>query len=199
MADHAEEKKIRLDPMDMKTIKDIALKYRRDPKAVKMLVEWLEEAYIAGAERMRSAKDQAYTERNALVAALASMLPSGVRRTQIEGWDRDWDGAVYIDFPGVGNSAPFQGSWHFHDSQEHFFFGLPKYTQPWDGHTTDIKYVNLMKFVQQNIAAKKAAAPPMPTPAPPAPDAGPQAPDTAAPQAPDAADHMAPWPWPPEL
>lgn len=78
-----------------------------------------------------------YTERNRLVAALARLFPSGVARTSIPGWDITWEQCVYVDLP-TG-----QASWHFHDSEAHLFEGLPIYTQPWDGHTTDEKYRRL--------------------------------------------------------
>jgi hypothetical protein len=73
-------------------------------------------------------KDEAYRQRNVLVAALARLYPSGVRRTSIEGWSSDWHGCVYIDLPSG------QISYHYHDSQSYLFLGLPAYTKPWDGH-----------------------------------------------------------------
>lgn len=74
------------------------------------------------------AKDQAYLERNVLVAFLARAFPSGLRLTKIEGWDPDWQHCVYIDLP-TG-----QVSFHYHDRDAHLFDGLPAYTKPWDGH-----------------------------------------------------------------
>ena len=85
----------------------------------------------------RKRKDAAYEERNRVVAALARLFPSGIARTAIEGWDEEWHGCVYIDSP-VG-----QLSWHFHDSQAHFFEGLPAYEGTWDGHSTEDKYARL--------------------------------------------------------
>ena len=83
---------------------------------------------------MEARKDAAYYERNQVVAALAKCFPSGVARTAIEGWSKDWHGCVYIDLP-TG-----QVSWHFHDSQAHLFAGLPPYAGKWDGHDTTEKY-----------------------------------------------------------
>jgi len=83
---------------------------------------------------MEGRKDAAYLERNKVVAALAKCFPSGTARTAIEGWSEDWHGCVYIDLP-TG-----QVSWHFHDSQEYLFDGLPPYDKPWDGHDTEEKY-----------------------------------------------------------
>ena len=73
-------------------------------------------------------KNEAYRQRNYLVAALARLYPSGVRPTNIEGWDPEWHGCVYIDLP-TG-----QISYHYHDSQAHLFRDLPPYTKKWDGH-----------------------------------------------------------------
>jgi hypothetical protein len=86
---------------------------------------------------MRKRKDDAYEERNKVVAALARVFPSGIARTAIEGWSDDWHGCVYIDLP-TG-----QVSWHFHDSQAHLFAGLPPYAGEWDGHDTPEKYRRL--------------------------------------------------------
>jgi len=86
---------------------------------------------IAG---LRADKDGAYDERNRLVALLAGLFPSGTARPEIPGWDPEWLGCVYIDFPWG------QASWHFHDSQAHLFAHLPPYPGEWDGHTTEAKY-----------------------------------------------------------
>lgn len=107
------------------------------------------EAQTSELEDMRARKDAAYEERNRVVAALAKVFPSGVARTAIEGWSEDWHGCVYIDLP-TG-----QASWHFHDSQAHLFAGLPPYTKPWDGHSTEEKY--------RRVAAL-AASPPQSAP-----------------------------------
>jgi hypothetical protein len=88
-------------------------------------------------EAMRARKDAAYEERNKVVAALARLFPSGLKKTDIPGWDAEWHGAVYIDLP-TG-----QVSWHFHDSQAHLFDGLPPYAGEWDGHDTPEKYARL--------------------------------------------------------
>ena len=89
---------------------------------------------------MHSRKDAAYLERNKVVAALARCFPSGIATTAIEGWHKEWHGCVYIDLP-TG-----QVSWHFHDSHAYLFEGLPPYTKPWDGHTTEEKYERLAKI-----------------------------------------------------
>jgi hypothetical protein len=83
---------------------------------------------------LRADKDNAYEERNRVVALLARLFPSGLATTAIEGWSADWHNCVYIDLP-FG-----QVSWHIHDSQMRLFDGLQAYSGKWDGHTTDEKY-----------------------------------------------------------
>lgn len=83
---------------------------------------------------METELDQAYTERNRLVALLARMYPAGTRRTNIPGWDPCWHNCVFIDLP-TG-----QVSWHYHDRDAFLFSDLPSYEKPWDGHTTIHKY-----------------------------------------------------------
>ncbi len=83
---------------------------------------------------LKAEKDSAYEERNQVVAALARLFPSGIKRTDIPGWDAEWHGCVYIDLP-TG-----QCSWHYHDSQARLFDGLPPYEGEWDGHDTPEKY-----------------------------------------------------------
>lgn len=82
----------------------------------------------------REATNNAYRERNQLVALLSTLFPSGKAKTAIEGWDEAWHGCVYIDFPWG------QASWHYHTDDEWMFEHLPPYTKEWDGHTTEAKY-----------------------------------------------------------
>ena len=79
--------------------------------------------------KAEAAKDQAYKERNHLVAALARLYPSGIRATEIPGWDPEWSGCVYIDLPDNR-----QISYHYHDSEAFLFEDLPPYKKPYDGH-----------------------------------------------------------------
>ena len=88
-------------------------------------------------EKLEAARDGAYTERNRLVAFIASIYPSGVKKTAIPGWDEAWHNCVYIDLP-VG-----QASWHYHNDEAHLFAHLPPYESEWDGHTTEEKYERL--------------------------------------------------------
>lgn len=93
-------------------------------------------------------KDCAYEERNRVVAALATLVPSGVKKTDIEGWDPEWHGCVFIDM------SCGQLSWHYHDSQAYLFDGLPAYSGEWDGHSTTEKYERLLEFTQQKGASR---------------------------------------------
>ena len=90
-------------------------------------------------EKLRAALDGAYNERNRLVAFMARLFPSGLKKTDIPGWDEAWHGCVYIDLP-TG-----QASWHFHDREAHLFDGLPPYSGEWDGHNTDEKYERIAR------------------------------------------------------
>lgn len=100
-------------------------------------------AVTAERDSQKAQKDAAYLERNKLVALLASLFPSGIAKTAIEGWSEDWHGCVYIDFPG------FQASWHYHDSQAYLFEHLPPYEGSWDGHTTEEKYEKIVELARE--------------------------------------------------
>jgi hypothetical protein len=100
------------------------------PEAFEKVVRFA--ALVASAERENT--NNAYKERNQLVALLSTLFPSGKAKTAIEGWDEAWHGCVYIDFPWG------QASWHYHTDDGWMFEHLPPYTKQWDGHTTDAKY-----------------------------------------------------------
>ncbi len=94
-------------------------------------------------EAITAEKDEAYRQRNVLVAALARLFPSGIRKTSIAAWSEDWHGCVYIDLPAG------QISYHYHDSQAHLFDGLPPYEKHWDGHDKET--------VEKRLAALRSA------------------------------------------
>lgn len=104
-------------------------------------------------EELEKTKNGAYLERNYLVATLARIYPSGIRKTAIEGWSEDWHGCVYIDTPWG------QCSWHYHDSQAPLFADLPHYEKPWDGHSTEEKYSRLLKSLSQETKEGSANEP----------------------------------------
>lgn len=116
---------------------DIEFGDRVDPTGVNVLTL---DRFV---RQLKDAKDQAYEERNRVVAALARLFPSGVARTAIEGWDPEWHGCVWLDLP-TG-----QASWHYHDSQAYLFEGLRPYRKGWDGHTTEQKYERLAALHQE--------------------------------------------------
>lgn len=86
---------------------------------------------------LQNEKDDAYRQRNHLVAALARLYPSGTRTTDIPGWDPEWHGCVYIDLPAG------QISYHYHDDESWLFSDLPAYEKPWDGHDKDTVHERL--------------------------------------------------------
>jgi hypothetical protein len=98
--------------------------------AVESIVEHAN-AMAAKLHEHKDSKDQAYRERNVLVALLARLYPAGVRPTTIEGWNPQWNNCVYIDLP-TG-----QISFHYHDDDAHLFQGLATYAKPYDGHSKD--------------------------------------------------------------
>jgi len=108
-------------------------------------------------------KNDAYAERNKVVAALAHVCfgalghPTKVTddQTQEEGWRT----VLFIQLP-TG-----QVSWHFHDSERELLKNLPHdpeglfYTVDhptvWDGHTTEEKYARLLKWCMTDTAGRK--------------------------------------------
>ena len=103
-------------------------------EAMERQVNILTDALAEAKADEREATNNAYRERNQLVALLSTLFPSGKAKTAIEGWDEAWHGCVYIDFPWG------QASWHYHTDDEWMFEHLPPYTEEWDGHTTEAKY-----------------------------------------------------------
>lgn len=100
-------------------------------------------------------KDQAYWERNQLVAALSKIYPSWLELHPLEDkeWDNDWRTIVFIEIPvrtrnpiGPDNIKTMQLSWHIHDSEvdsfNHLEWGSVKQNS-WDGHDTEEKYDRL--------------------------------------------------------
>jgi hypothetical protein len=120
---------------DFPTVGEIAATARVNMDKAADLLDTL----AAEVRAQREAKDGAYLERNKLVALLAWLYPSGIKRTAIEGWSEDWHGCVYIDFPWG------QASWHYHDSHAGLFEHLPPYAGEWNGHTTEAKYDSIVQ------------------------------------------------------
>ena len=98
---------------------------------------------------------EVYRERDLCVALAANLAfrmgwPCGMsRHSEDDGnWDPRWMNIVFIDTP-TG-----QVSWHIHDSEWHLFEALPRYAKPWDGHTTDEKYLRIGRIVSTNTKAE---------------------------------------------
>jgi hypothetical protein len=95
--------------------------------------------------KYRCRKDDAYTERNRVVAVMMRMAIAMGWRAGIgvhedkpgEDWDPEWRTIVCVDTPEG------QASWHVHDTDAYLFSDLPKYEGKWDGHTTEEKYARL--------------------------------------------------------
>lgn len=106
------------------------------------------EVFVSLFEELKKQKNQAYEERNKVVAALATILASAelnvyLARHDAEDllWDKEWLNILVIEtFKG-------QITWHLHDSDlplfKQFEFN-PAYK--YDGHTTDEKYNRLADF-----------------------------------------------------
>lgn len=104
-------------------------------------------------EELRKSKDQAYWERNQLVAALSKLFPSWLSRhpDDDKNWENDWRWIVFIEIPtmewtGIPDNRvnrTRQLSWHIHDSEFKHFSHLTMKENVWDGHSTEEKYRRL--------------------------------------------------------
>lgn len=101
--------------------------------------------YLLVHEQLQAAvksKDQAYAERDMLVAALSKVYPSHLLRhpDSDTSWEDDWRNIICVHLP-TG-----QATWHVHDTEWHLFMHLTPDGVPcdgWDGHTTPEKYERL--------------------------------------------------------
>jgi hypothetical protein len=94
-------------------------------------------------EQVKKSRDNAYWERNQLVAALSKIYPSylGYHEISDKSWDKDWMNIVYMELP-TG-----QVSWHIHKSDLENFSHLRDYIKiKWDGHSTEEKYDRIRKL-----------------------------------------------------
>jgi hypothetical protein len=116
------------------------------------LADVREELAARQIEALIKQKDQAYSERNKVVAALAHVLSHvffsninvGVAQHDIndKDWEADWRTILVIELPAG------QVTWHFHDSEKYLLEGLPTFDDyKWDGHTTEEKYNRLLREV----------------------------------------------------
>ena len=103
-------------------------------------------SFLEEREKDREARDNAYHERDQVVALLARMALAlgwnvGVGRHPDSDatWENDWRTIVFVDLP-TG-----QASWHFHDSERELLSRLQPYAPGWDGHSTPEKYERVNK------------------------------------------------------
>lgn len=100
-------------------------------------------------DEQHASKNQAYTERNHLVAFLSCLYPSHLSRhdEDDETWDREWLSIVCVHAYMPESTDVIQMTWHIHDSHLPLFFHLRlDPTCTWDGHTTDEKYARLERL-----------------------------------------------------
>ena len=100
-------------------------------------------------------KDQAYWERNQLVAALSKIYPSSIGWHSGKDWDDEWRNIVYITIPVAWyHMMPMESplprdrqiSWHIHEDDLIYFKHLRRKGEQWDGHTTEEKYERLQNL-----------------------------------------------------
>ena len=113
-------------------------------------------------EELRKQKDQAYWERNQLVAALSKLFPSWLSRhdENDKEWEDDWRWIVFIEIytkelenkyeqGGIMVKHKRQVSWHIHDREFEQFAHLPVRSNIWDGHSTEEKYRRLQNIMKR--------------------------------------------------
>jgi hypothetical protein len=106
---------------------------------------WIPQRY----ERLIKEKNEAYKERNKVVAAMAVAMQGlgydvyrskHVPDADSQLWSSDWQNVLFIESP-YG-----QMSWHFHDSEIYLLQVFPFKENKWDGHTAEDKYLRLLAF-----------------------------------------------------
>lgn len=112
------------------------------------------EIFKAYSKAIEEAKDNAYWERNQLVADLARQFDSHMVRhpDSDTSWEDDWRYIICIHTPAG------QMTWHIHDNEATSTFGFVEVDpagEHWDGHTTEEKYERLRKLRQENKNADR--------------------------------------------
>ena len=117
----------------------------KDPSSTMDLDRAFKRWFDDGYAKAQGDLDAVYAERDKCVALIARMAQAlgcnvglGEHPSSDESWMDEWKTIVFVDLP-TG-----QVSFHVHDSERAWFDGLPKYTQPWDGHTTTEKYQRVL-------------------------------------------------------
>jgi hypothetical protein len=101
------------------------------------------------------AKNNAYWERNQLVAYLAKQYDSHMVRhpDSDKDWEDDWRYIICIHTP-TG-----QMTWHIHDNDAIDTFGFVEVDptgEHWDGHTTSVKYNRLRTLAEQRAIIRES-------------------------------------------
>lgn len=113
-------------------------------------------------QEIEGEKNQAYWERNQLVAALSKVFPSHLCRHPDEDkeWENDWRWIVCIHIPVLHRGPSIavanpdwieetQVTWHIHDSEKPLFDHLEIKDNHWDGHSSETKYQRLSGLKQK--------------------------------------------------
>lgn len=120
-----------------------------DPKSLSP-AELLLTARTMEVDLLRQQKDDAYSERNKLVALVAHFTLSigGLawlaQHPDDPNWDSDWRTIVFVVLPNGS-----QLTWHIHDSERELFDFLPDGPNTWDGHDTATKYARVYAFIRR--------------------------------------------------
>ena len=113
--------------------------------AIRMLGENLQTADVA-IRSLATQKDNAYTERNYLVAVISKIWPSHLTKhlpADDPDWHEQWLNVVCVHVAGK------RCAWHIHDSEVHLFHHLKQSPIPdhdYDGMTTAEKYGRLSRL-----------------------------------------------------
>lgn len=117
----------------------------RQDQAIRLLGEQMQSAN-AVIMKLANQKDEAYAERDKVIAALTKVFPSHLTRhkeTPGEDWDKEWLNVVCIHLP-TG-----QATWHVHISEMPWFDhlnGIELKCGGYDGYTTPEKYQRLFRL-----------------------------------------------------
>lgn len=109
----------------------------------RLYLEWSQFTKARTARELQ--RDAAYAERDQLVAFLARLYPSHLKRHEGGEWEDDWRTIVCVHSPAG------QLTWHIHDSELAWFGHLNHKPDPfadcvWDQHTTKDKYRRLQEL-----------------------------------------------------
>ena len=106
---------------------------------------------LSDAKKIEADKNEAYWERDQLVATLSKVYPSHLSRHEDDPWEDDWRNivCVHFDIPSdiKGLVTHTQATWHIHDDELPEFQHLKYGENHWDGHTTPEKYARLRSII----------------------------------------------------